>query len=269
MQRLVPVPMTIARIKADKKNVSISTAIIVKFGAGNDLDKGRKENKMRHYQSLLVSIPALLFASALLPAENIAVQLTGVGPSDGQYYVLPYQLSINGVETNAICYDFEDEISMNQTWSANLLTLDGAAAGGQFSYLGPTLALADYEQVAWLSSLYFAGPALATEDEIDLQHAIWDVFDPTAFNLPANAFLTNVQATEAAGIAGLDFDNYQFLEAIPENGGQAQSFVLYTGGDNNNTNPTTPEPGAAVLLFVGLGLIGVSKMREVRKNANR
>lgn len=221
---------------------------------------------MRHYQSLLVSIPALLFISALLPAENIAVQLTGVGPGDGQYYVLPYQLSIDGVETNAICYDFEDEISMNQTWSATLLTLDAAAAGGQFSYLGPSLALAGYEQVAWLSSFYFSAPSLTTADQIDLQHAIWDVFDPGVFTLPDDTFLTNIEAAEAGGIAGFDFTDYQFLEAIPQNGGRAQSFVLYTGGSNNNSNPGAPEPEGAVLLFIGLSLIGLSQLSGARKS---
>jgi hypothetical protein len=179
--------------------------------------------------------------------------------------VLPYQLSIDGVETEAVCYDFTDEISMNQTWQATLLTLDAAAAGGQFSGLGLAAAKADYEQVAWLSSLYFTGPPLATGDQIDLQHAIWNVFDPGAFTLPHDAFLTNVQNNEASGIAGLDFDNYEFLEANPENGYRAQAFVLYTGGNNNNENPA-PEPGGATLLFIGLGLIGISKLSRLRRS---
>jgi len=166
---------------------------------------------------------------------------------------------------NAVCYDFYDEISMYQTWSANLLTLGAAASGGQFSYLGPVIALADYEQVAWLSSLWFT-ERLTTADQVDLQHAIWNVFDPGTFTLPDDAFLNGVQASEAGGIAGLDFDNYEFFEAVPEGDSRAQAFVLYTPDNSSGQNPAAPEPGGALLLAVGLGLIGISK-RELRAAA--
>jgi len=214
---------------------------------------------MRHWKSLFISIPALLFTHMILSADSLTVQLTGAGPSDGYYYVLPYELSIDGVETNAVCYDFFDEISLNQTWPATELTLDQAANSGQFS--GPSNALEGYEEVAWLSSLWFT-ESLTTQDQIDLQHAIWNVFDPGALALPDDQFLAAVQAAEADGIAGLDFDNYRFLEAIPEeSGSRAQAFVLYEPSNTNTQNPApSPEPVDAFLLFIGLGLIGISRV---------
>ncbi len=211
---------------------------------------------MRHYNSLLVSIPALLFTGALLSADSLTVQLTGVGPSDGQYYVLPYQLSVDGVETAAICYDFQDEISLNQTWSANELSLGEVQNDGQFS--GLRNASYGYEEVAWLSSLWFT-ETLTTGDQIDLQHAIWDVFDPGAFNLPHDPFLNAVQAEEASGVAGLNYADYEFLEPISESGNRGQAFVLYDPG-NNQHPAAASESGGAVLLSIGLLLIGISSV---------
>ena len=77
--------------------------------------------------------------------------------------------------------------------------------------------------------------------------------------MPADPFVDTLQAAEDSGIAGMDFDNYRFLEAIPENGGNAQAFVLYVPGNVQNPN-SSPEPGGAVLLSIGLGLLGISKL---------
>lgn len=217
---------------------------------------------MKHYNSLVAAIPALLFAGAFLSADSLTVQLTGVGPSDGSYSVLPYQLSVDGAETAAICYDFLHEISMNQTWSANELTLAEAQSGGQFS--GLNNAVTGYEQVAWLSSLWFT-QTLNAGDQVDLQHAIWDVFDPGAYILPSDPFLTGVAAAETSGIAGLDFDSYRFLEAISLDGTLAQSFVLYVPGGNNENPGGTPEPASVFLLTAGMSLIGMSKLRQVTR----
>lgn len=217
---------------------------------------------MRHCAALFISIPALLFAGSILTANSLTVQLTGVGASDGSYFVLPYELSIDGVETSAICYDFHDEISMNQTWTATELTLQEAMTEGQFSSLSN--ALAGYEQVAWLSSLQFT-ETLTTADQIDLQHAIWNVFSPGAYTLPDDSFLDSVQANEAGGMAALNYNSYQFLEAISGNGILAQSFVLYTPAGNNNGNPgSAPEPGSTALLMIGLALIGISGVSRLR-----
>jgi hypothetical protein len=213
---------------------------------------------MRHFHSLFISIPALLFTGALLSADSLTVQLTGVGPNDGAYYVLPYELSIDGVEIPAICYDFQDEISPNQTWSANELDLTDAASGGQFSRMSN--ALTGYEEVAWLSSLWFS-ETLTAGEQIDLQHEIWNVFDPGAFTLPNDPFLNTVQAEEASGMAGLEYADYRFLEADPDNGSRAQSFVLYDPGNDQNPSLSV-EPGGVVLLSIGLGLIGVSRMNH-------
>jgi hypothetical protein len=212
---------------------------------------------MRSYKSWLVSIPLLLFTGAVGWADSLTVQVTGVGPSDGSHYVLPYLLNIGGFDAAGICYDFFDEISINQTWQANLLTLDAAQNGGQFS--GVNNALVGYEEVAWLASNWFT-QSLTAGDQVDLQHAIWDVFDPGAITLPDDPFLTTLLANESTGINGFDYSRYRFLEAVPANGTLAQSFVLYVPGSGQNPSDT-PEPGTVTVVAIGLVLIGVSRMK--------
>jgi hypothetical protein len=214
-------------------------------------------------------ISALFLSGKALSADSIGVRLLSAGPvSDGTYDVLPYELSVNGMVTDADCYDALDQTAINQTWRANELTLDQAAAYGQFSLgISAAEAMLGYEEVAWLS----AQPAITAANQIDLQHTIWNVFDPgAAFEVSAE-LLASVTAAAQNNFGAFDFDNYVFLEAVPEEGvNLAEAFVLYVPGGNNAQNPTeTPEPGAAIPVFIGLGLIGVSRVPELLHAAER
>src|ERR1035441_3409652 len=68
-------------------------------------------------------------------AGTVSVTFIGVptGVNDGADYVLPYQLNVNGVLTNATCYDIFDNVVDGQSWTANALTFTQAAATGQFA----------------------------------------------------------------------------------------------------------------------------------------
>ena len=105
------------------------------------------------------------------------------------------------------------------------------------------------------------------QDQIDLQHAIWNVFDPAVF-VPDDSFINGVLADEAGGIDGFNFNNYQFLEAIPADGSRAQAFVLYSPV-NNEEPQAAPEPGGTLLSTIGLssiglGLIGISRLCRIK-----
>lgn len=212
----------------------------------------------------IISLGTLLCMSTVGWADSLGVQYLGAVQNDGANYVLPYELSINGVDTEAICYDFTHEIWQNEMWLANELTLGEAQAGGEFS--GSNYQSTGYQEVAWLASYFFTTPALTTADQVDLQHAIWDVFDPGEFALPNDSFLNSVWAAESSGMADLNYADYVFLEAIPSADTVAQSFVIYEpiGSGGGGQQELAPEPANLVLAAIGIVLIGLSQMHSDR-----
>jgi hypothetical protein len=219
---------------------------------------------MRHQTSILTAIPVLFLTGAILSGDTIAVTLSGDGPvSDGVDYVLPYQLTIGGVEINAVCYDFFDEVQLGETWWANELTLDQAAAAGQYS--GVNNALNSYEKVAWLSSQATPTP----QSQIDLQHIIWNIFDAGQFSVTTGmADYMRELAVAQSSFSDSSFASYSFIEApgISGTNGHPQAFVIQLPGGSGETGQgPTPEPDSVVLLVVGLGLIGVPTIQRFRR----
>jgi hypothetical protein len=112
----------------------------------------------------------LLIATSFAKADVIQFEGAPAAINDGQYYVTPYEITINGVDALVTCYDTFDGVNIGDTWDANLLTLGEAAASGFFS--SDPNALARYEEVAWLEAQTYQNVA----QEIGLQYAIWSVF---------------------------------------------------------------------------------------------
>lgn len=213
---------------------------------------------MKRFQALII-VPALLSGAGAARANT--VELVGVSQSDGSYYVMPYELSIDGGSAvDAICYDFLDQISLNESWTANEVTL---------SSLSQDAAYNEYEEVAWLGLQWFSDQTMPLQDAIDLQYMIWGVFDANAPAFNNDAFTQSILANEASGIEGLDTADFTFLEAVPNgaNGtgndtSTAQSFLLYASIGDAGQGPETPEPASVVLVAIGVGLIAVSRLRQ-------
>ncbi len=219
---------------------------------------------MEKFHALFVIIPALLAGGALARADSLSVQLVGLSQNDGSYYVLPYELSVDGgLAVGAICYDFMDEVTLNEVWQASDDTLAQAGATGEFG--GQPDSTVKYEEVAWLASQWFTGQVTTPQEQIELQYMIWDVFDPTAEYLsPNDPYIAYLENGEANGVANLNASDFTFLEAVPgtgSNGSTAQSFVIYTPGSNQHEG-TVPEPGSLMLIAVGAILIGASRLRR-------
>ena len=225
---------------------------------------------MRTYKYFVYILATLFMAVTTLSAAPLIVNVTfvGAGPvNDGADYVLPYILSIGGVDMDAVCYDYLGRVQDNQTWQANELTLNEAESQGR--YAGDPGALTDYEDVAWLSSQLT--PASTPQNQIDLQHDIWNIFDTGAFTNVTQgmqSFLDDLAAAQP-GFTVSEFNNYLFVEPIPVLGTDLpQAFVIETSGTSNNgQNPgSTPEPAAWALMSAGLALIVISKaMAEARR----
>lgn len=215
---------------------------------------------------LFIAFLALIYTETLVYADSVTVTLAGAGPvNDGADYVLPYQLTIAGQGPyDADCYDFFDNVNVGQSWQANELTLNQAATFGAFSGTSGhgvgSNALADYEEVAWLSAQATPTP----QSQVDLQHVMWNVFDPGAFAVTTSMqpILGNLAAAEALSYNGFSFGNFLFLEATTGNPGDGtfpQAFVIDTGGNTTGANPVAPEPGSVVLLGIGVALIAISR----------
>lgn len=149
-----------------------------------------------------------------------------------------------------------------QTWQANELTLIQATAQGQYS--NRSNALADHEELAWLSSQ----PTPTPQGQIDLRHAIWNLFDPGQFAVTdgMQADLNGLAAAQPS-FSISSFDNYLFLEAIPTPGASlAQAFMIATNTSDSHENPgSSPESGTVLLTFIGLALIGFSGLHLTKR----
>ena len=209
-------------------------------------------------------LTSLLFTALIASANPVTVQLIGTsGVSDGSDYVLPYFISIDGGPSIAVaCYDFFDTVTVGQTWLANELTLAQAATTGQFS--GNPNALQGYETIAVLDAFTFN----TAQQETDLQHTIWDVFDPGAFSVDSAMAL---DLTEATGeIPTFNFSGTTFLEGVGNtsqasgneiSNAQAQARVqAFVFGGTPLRVDNSPEPGTWFLLVAGiLALLVVRK----------
>jgi hypothetical protein len=153
------------------------------------------------------------------------------------------------------CYDFDDEIGLNQTWPAYEYTLGEAIAGGMF-HSGPVDPTIGYESVGWLSAQTYGNAA----EEIGLQYAIWNVFEtdvPTLSGLEYTAYHNYeiaLTAEIASNFSDFDFSHTTYLE--PTTGavgasGTKQAFVFAVTTDGGHQSGA-PEPGTMVMIGSGL-----------------
>jgi hypothetical protein len=206
-------------------------------------------------------ITAALFATAASSANADTIQYLSAptGVNDGSYYVLPYQITIDGKSQLVACYDIFDEVNSGDTWQAQLLDLNQAAQSGYFSKTPG--ALADYERVAWLD----AQPYDTSAEQIALQYAIWDVFGTYKTTTQSQAWAAAANAAAATGYRGFDFSGVRFVEqtgGTPGQNGTKQAFVYWA---TTPAGTDTPEPGSLLLLVpAGVFLAGFAFSRRFR-----
>ena len=204
--------------------------------------------------TLLAGLGLALGLSA--QADTVTVTYVGAdtGVNNGADYVLPYQLTVNGIPTDATCYDVFDDVTANQTWTANELTLGQAATGGQFS--SDPDALADYKEIGFLSQQTTS----SAQNQIDLQEDIWNVFAPGRYSV-TTGMQDYLDTLSTPALTSFDFNSVLFLEdADQTDPGRAQAFVI-------DPPSATPEPGTIVLLGGGLSMVVMGSLRKRMKPA--
>lgn len=197
---------------------------------------------------------ALLTFGLSAQAGTVSVTFVGAptGVNDGTDYVLPYELDVNGILTVATCYDIFDSVIDGQSWTANALTLNEAAAIGQFS--SDANALERYMEVGFL----FEQTTDSPQNQIDLQHDIWNIFGGDTYAVTAG-MQSYLNLLNTSAYTDFNFNTVEFLEDVNQTTGRAQAFVIDPPAE-------APEPGTIMLMGAGAVLIGIGKMKRQKRD---
>jgi len=225
---------------------------------------------MKRFSGALLLV-ILFFAVPAAMADGTPVTMTFVGVNginDGAYYVSPYSglMSSNG-QNNLVtlfCDDFNNEVTWNQTWQANVTplsssslsntrygnSLDVALLLGTDPYYSTYTPAQLYAQAAWLTTQFNQYLTSNPGQVIDLQYAIWDLFDP---NAPTNAGAQAWILRAEMNYGSLDLNNFEIVTNVGPLSltGQVQEFIV-----------PTPEPATFLLLGAGLLVVLFSGRRK-------
>ncbi len=169
------------------------------------------------------------------------------GINDGQYYVSPYYGTMNGAPVTLFCDDVLHEVYSGETWTANLTNLGTALStvnglgNTRFGAGNGTIGGAQlYEEVAWLVTQF---TPTDKNEWVSIQHAIWDLTDPSAHYTDVGLFLYDAGLQSNYGSINPN-DFLIVTDQNYKNPGSVQEFIVET--------VQTPEPSSLVLLISGM-----------------
>ncbi len=170
----------------------------------------------------------------------------------------PYNLTLNGTQSlQLFCMNDQNFIQTGESWSVNVV--NGATfAGSALNTTG-----FQYEEEAYIYS------QLVGSDAATVQHALWQIFDPSnsSNNNPGSDALVSAAYSFALGNVGNTGSNAMLSDT---------TFYIYNGGtitqqyedyppQNFVGDTSVPEPSS--LMLFGSGLIGLTEL--IRRKMSR
>ncbi len=230
-----------------------------------------------HARSLLLLL-LLVSIAAIVHADTVTLNLVNTLPNNsaGGVYVYPYNFSVNGSTTLTalLCDDYNHEVQLGESWTANVNTLAAAAAGaGNFG------ATANYYKAGWLFEQLVSQAPYASPESINW--AIWKILSP-GITVPSSVMgASTTQGTVA-----------WWLNQIPTtiDPNALGNIVVYTWNGNTNTivngpggppqeyfgtgsvpggpTGTVPEPASMILMLTGCGAIFLRRRKHAGISSN-
>jgi len=220
-------------------------------------------NQVRKLGYFAVMVFLFCMAPAALAQNTASMTLTGAGNNVlGGVYVGPYTATIDGVSTQVICDDWQDESDINETWTANVNTLSPLSNPGELKWGNNQLL---YDQVGWLINQMLAPPATCpaggTCDIVgDISFALWELTYCSVNSCPS----VSTSGTPFANLSGNDLTNAEnWLSAAEKltsssfTAGEFSSWTIYTPSPGPPPQEFITTPESPTLLLLGTDLFGL------------
>ena len=213
---------------------------------------------MKTLRTLVAGLAVALVASPVAAQDVSPVTLTAGGAvSYNGTTVGPYQARFGSdpgaPSVDVFCIDYVHQIQVGQTFNANLTNL---ASGNLSLTRGGDAALAQYQQMAWLTTKFDG----ATNDQTRaIQTAIWHVMTPGTPGAIGGAFGTQYWLDQAASnylTSGLDYSTFAIITDVNFMQGGRQELLTRV------PTTVTPEPGTYLLMATGLAGVGMIARRR-------